>query len=728
MVKKNDFSKYILKGIVLFASFIVLTAIFGSISPFAFAIGTLPNCHTITITISRDKQERSRQLAGDGYHGNATCKPCSHLLNDLRSKEDKLRVASNVEANAQKSLSELKSKNTSGYKLQQKYRLSEKIKHAQGELKRLRSRRGKAGRALNRSQIKLATCRKKHCKPTGVSGQPEGGTGLSKGGSRKFVYGPQISHGAFRTRGDEALTEDEPRQPKEKNTANGHEQVNPKKKQIVTGRPVAGQDQPQYKEQPLGKLVLPGEPMGKYDVPPGTLKTAKGSPLDDIKPSYSYVEQEPGTCNSAIGGIADSFFLPMPDSEKAVNKAASAIGNFAKGAVSGLFNVGGVSPFGNTGGNDGARIVNKPQVPWYEFTNGDTTVEIGGRVYKPRSKKKKPEIRIAQRIKDSPDKGGPHMMVLQNRDGQLLRPSGYMIFEVWRHWKLTITITRDTWVNGAHTSHSVSRESTQWNELAERYRKIMEAPGIWEQFGVAPFGKLRGIIAQFPLPEHFNPADWTLVKHDTSKATVNGKEVIRTVPFVASIGQGKKNRLTFKAAPGGKTAYQREHGCQSPNEAMNAALGMFVPDYLKGKAQKAPSQYKLKKTKMDAARGARILILQPRPTDKWLAAYHKLSQKMQVDGAAAMADIIFRAATGLESWDPKRWQKEFSRLGAPLRNMAIMAANQWKQGMNEKQREEVSRSYSKLPPNLQRVFKREFIKTLAFNLFFDLRQPTPVAY
>jgi len=443
-----------------------------------------------------------------------------------------------------------------------------------------------------------------------------------------------------------------------------------------------------------------------------------------------------GECIPAASDVTNSVIRPMPKSEKTVNKAKSAVSDFAKGAVGSLFGVGGSKlggMFGRGGGQDGARTVKRPVVPFYALSNGETGVEVGGWVYKPRSKKKKPEIRIAQRIKDSPDKGAPHMMLLQNRDGRILRPIGYMIFELWRHWKLTITITRDTWVNGEHTSHTVTRESTQWNELAERYRKIMEAPGIWEQFGLSPFGKLRGVIARFPLPEHFNPAQWTLVKHDTAKAMLNGEEVIKTVPFIAGIGQGKKNRLTFKQSPDGKTAYQRAHGCRTPGEVMADLMARYEQGNSVAnesdkslKKKKKPGQYKLKQTKMDAAHWARILILQPPPVDAWLKGYHKLSQRLQQESAVAMANIIFLIATGSDVWMPKQWFEKYANLDAQVRNLAISAANRWKHGMNEKQMEAVARSYAKLSPGLQQLFKREFTMTLAMNLFFDLRQPTPV--
>jgi len=442
-----------------------------------------------------------------------------------------------------------------------------------------------------------------------------------------------------------------------------------------------------------------------------------------------------GACISAASDITNPIILNMPASESAANKAKSAVSNFAKGALGGMLGGGGgmFGGLGGGGGQAGARMVNKPKVPFFEFSNGDTNVEIGGWVYKPRSKKKKPEIRIAQRIKDSPDDGAPHMMLLQNRDGRVLRPIGYMIFELWRHWKLTITITRESYIDGALVSRSVTRESTSWDELAERYKKIMEAPGIWEQFGLAPFGKLKGIIAQFPLPEDFNPADWTLIKHDTAKAMINGKEVIKTVPFVVSIGQGEKNRLTFKTSPGGKTGYQGDRGCQSLDEAMRDLVTRYGQQSglnESANSQKKLSKYKQKKTKKDAVNWARILILQPVQTDKWLKDYHKLSQNRQLEASVAMADIMLRivTGTGVTAWDSGQWNKGFPHFDKAVRNLAIEAANRWKHGINKKQKDELFRSYSKLSPSLKQIFQREFIYTLAMNLVLDLRQPTPVAY
>ncbi len=443
-------------------------------------------------------------------------------------------------------------------------------------------------------------------------------------------------------------------------------------------------------------------------------------------------EMAKGACNSAINDISNPILIDMPASESSANKAQSAVGDFTKGAIGGLLGgggsmFGGGNMFGSRGGGDGARMVNRPKAPWFDFTQAANKVEFDGWVYKPRSKKKKPEIRIAQRIVDSPDDSSPHMMLLQNKDGRILRPFSYMIFELWKHWKLTITITRDTWVNGVHTSHSVSRESSQWSELAERYKLIMQAPGIWEQFGLSPFGKLKGIVAQFPLPENFNPAEWTLISHNTTKTKMFGKEVIKTIPFVLHVAQGKKNTLKFEPSADAKTAYQSAHDCRSLNEIMHDLMSRYDSQLSalneSGNTQKKPTQYKLKQIKKNAENWARILVLQPKPVDQWLNDYQKLSQKVQLHSAIAMADIMLRVITGsgVGVWDSQQWAKDFGRLNEHVRKLAIKAAKAWKSGISKKQQSELSRAYSKLSPNLQQVFQREFVYTLGMNLFLDLR-------
>jgi len=289
-------------------------------------------------------------------------------------------------------------------------------------------------------------------------------------------------------------------------------------------------------------------------------------------------------CLADANAITRPVIQDLPISEKASEKTKDALSGFAKGML-GMGGGGfGMGAFG--GGKRGTSMIKKPRGPWQPFTSGNSGIELRGWIYHPRSKKKKPEIRIGLRVKDSPDQGAPHRMILQHQSGRLIMPTSYMVFEIWAHWKLTITVTKESYVNGELVSRSVTRSSYSWKELMERYATILELPAIWEKLGgdkPKAFGKFRGVLAQFPLPENFNPAEWSLVSHITSKAkiseipastlnmvidqrkkpTAENQEVLLTIPFIINLGikPGKKQNLDFVAAPDHRTFYQQHHDC-----------------------------------------------------------------------------------------------------------------------------------------------------------------------
>lgn len=302
---------------------------------------------------------------------------------------------------------------------------------------------------------------------------------------------------------------------------------------------------------------------------------------DDGRRPDTFVCQAGGlVCISDVDAVTRPIIRDMPASESLGSKA----GETAKGLAGGLLGIGG-GPLGGLGGGGGPRMAGKPRGPWTDLASGDTGIEMTGWLYKPRSKKKKPEIRIGIRIADSPDSGAPHTMLLQNQNGDMLWPIGYMVFELWRNWKLTITVTRETYVDGQLVSREVSQSSYSWKELLDRYVAVLEAPSIWEQLGgdnPKAFSKFRGVIVQYALPENFNPAEWTLVTHVTSKSKYSeipesvrsnaidqrkeqlGEDdvILLTVPFIASLAPGKKKKdLAIQPAPNGRTHYQISHAC-----------------------------------------------------------------------------------------------------------------------------------------------------------------------
>jgi hypothetical protein len=94
------------------------------------------------------------------------------------------------------------------------------------------------------------------------------------------------------------------------------------------------------------------------------------------------------------------------------------------------------------------------------------------------------------------------------------------------------------------------RNATPTQAFAANFRKVaptvaeitrVEVPAIWKDFGGKPFEGIRGVIADFKFPEAFNPADWNLVAHITTK---DGGSIL-TQPFVASMTPGNRGVLSF---------------------------------------------------------------------------------------------------------------------------------------------------------------------------------------
>lgn len=459
-----------------------------------------------------------------------------------------------------------------------------------------------------------------------------------------------------------------------------------------------------------------------------------------------------GQCIPGAADLALPIIREMPGSESVSARAASA----AKSAIGGLLGGGSFGGGGPFGGGGGPRMVRKPKGPWDDLRSGDTGIALTGWTFVSRHKNRPPLIRIALEVRDSPFNGGPDSVWLQDANGNVLHPVGYLIFEIWRHWRLTITITREHYVNGQLVSRSVTRESTQWKELLDRYKVLLTAPSIWERLQTRPFDKLRGVIVEFPLPKGFDPSRWSLVAHVTSKAKMNGKEVIKTTPFAADVMPGKGRHLRFHSSEGGQTRYQREHHCPGGTAGAQTLVKRFTESVQDGMAHgetaaetgtKAPAERhmskpsrrsprkpdnrhrKVQKIRVNGANWARLVVLQRQPL-AWLKRFHALQGDQQRLAAAFMANLALAMMTGMDmnaliEAAARKWH---GRMSEVVSNLAIEAARRWQGGLLPEQQREISRLYEGLSPGLRQVFARSFVSTLAMNLFLDLRMPKPAAY
>jgi hypothetical protein len=151
-------------------------------------------------------------------------------------------------------------------------------------------------------------------------------------------------------------------------------------------------------------------------------------------------------------------------------------------------------------------------------------------------------------VKESPGNGAPHLILLQDKNCNVLQPketSVTGIWEAWGGWKLTVSWTKSYYQDGRLVKQEKGGWSTPWNIFRTQIKDPSEIPGLWKDFGGKPFEGIREVMSSFEPPPDipFNPANWNLITHATTDA---GNNQILTAPFVTGLGTDKNNNLTFQ--------------------------------------------------------------------------------------------------------------------------------------------------------------------------------------
>jgi hypothetical protein len=233
--------------------------------------------------------------------------------------------------------------------------------------------------------------------------------------------------------------------------------------------------------------------------------------------------------------ISDSLKMPIPETP-----AGETVTAVARGVVGGL--LGGFMGGRGRGGSDGGERPSLPLRPSYpEQTltakDGKTKMNISGAC-------DRDACQFTCGVKESPGNGAPHWILLQDNKGNVVQPSVvqvYEIWEVWGGWRMTVSWTKSYYQDGQLVRQERGGWSTGWITFVERYKSPAEIPSIWKDFGGKPFEGIRGVVADFKFPEGFNPADWNLVAHVTTK---DGTSIV-TQPFVAAMTKGERGVLSF---------------------------------------------------------------------------------------------------------------------------------------------------------------------------------------
>ncbi len=264
-----------------------------------------------------------------------------------------------------------------------------------------------------------------------------------------------------------------------------------------------------------------------------------------ITPKTGSVEP-PSTTTSTPS--KDTCGLPDQDHYQSISVGPnSKIGSGAKlkkkatgmlfGALNKTLGGSGIS-LGGGGKKKGPVTVKDPTSgDFVEFANGEGQVET-------RAGFTKDGLAVSTKILDCPGNGTFHAVWLEDQDGRRIFPYKYLIINIYRDWKLTVSWTYDHWTNGVHDQHREGGWVETGRDHLGSFPVNLEGEegiknSIWYTMGFDTAVKgIKHVGAIFAL----NPADlenagrFHLVTHITQPET----DPVSTIPFVSDLFAGKR--------------------------------------------------------------------------------------------------------------------------------------------------------------------------------------------
>jgi hypothetical protein len=214
----------------------------------------------------------------------------------------------------------------------------------------------------------------------------------------------------------------------------------------------------------------------------------------------------------------------------------SRVGGMALGALAGALGGGG----GGGGGSEGPQLwtckIKDSEFTLFEDPVSGVSLQVAAK------RVKGGKLVIFSRIARSPDKGTFQTAFLERPStGETIAPSDVGPCDLWGEWKLTVSWTKSTYVDG----QLVKQESGGWSEGG--FFKIpgtlsrADAPdGLWRRMGFSSAtAGARQIGAIFDAPPGGGPL--TFVVHVTRPRG----DPVTTVPFVLTLTEGADGLISF---------------------------------------------------------------------------------------------------------------------------------------------------------------------------------------
>jgi hypothetical protein len=225
---------------------------------------------------------------------------------------------------------------------------------------------------------------------------------------------------------------------------------------------------------------------------------------------------------------------------KAASTAMGIAGGLLGGALPGAGGGGGGSGGGGSGSGGPPTVVCK-------IKDGEMTVfndPATGVSLKVGAKRAGGTVVVFAEIAKSPDNGTFQTAFMEGPQGETMAPSKVDICDLWGEWKLTVSWTKTTYVDG----QVVSRESGGWSKTGlfkiPGVLSTTQAPdGLWKRLGFSNASHgARKIAMQYQLPAGGGPVDAVI------HVTRPGGDPVTTVPFALRMVEGP-NGFTFTKAP-----------------------------------------------------------------------------------------------------------------------------------------------------------------------------------
>ena len=225
--------------------------------------------------------------------------------------------------------------------------------------------------------------------------------------------------------------------------------------------------------------------------------------------------------NNEVGSSAQA----AKEMRDKVTGAAKGAATKALGSFLGIGGLGG-------GGSKGPKTDrDRTKGDFVRVSSGDTDLDI-------RAGWRDDQLIVSTEIDNTPGDGTFHAQWLEDQNGNIYLPTRYLIFKLYRDWKLTVSWTEDHYVNGEHVYHAEGQEVSVGRDLLGTWTLFdgenAATNSIWGMLGFDTAAKgVKHIGAVYDIPPSAFPdnCQLRLVTHISEP----DKDPVTTRPVIGNL-------------------------------------------------------------------------------------------------------------------------------------------------------------------------------------------------